>query len=82
VHLVEVAKPPAALEPRLEHFAIAAEGMADFLAHLRARKVPYRCGEAPGFGIRQVNLWDPDGNHIHVDFTGEEAVDTSDHDGR
>ena len=55
--------------------------MADFLAHLRALKVPYRCGEAPGFGIRQVNVWDPDRNHIHVDFTGEEAVEAADYDG-
>jgi CDGSH-type Zn-finger protein len=70
------------VEPKLDHFAIAAEGMAAFLAHLRARKVLCRCGEAPGFGIRQVNVWDPDGNHIHVDFTGEEAVDAADYDGR
>ena len=25
-------------------------------------------GEVPGWGITQVNIHDPDGNHLHVDF--------------
>src|SRR5690606_3490166 len=68
VHLVEVARRP---EPevglRLEHFAFAAEGLAAFLANLKSRGVSYRIGVVPGLGTIQVNLADPDGNHIHVD---------------
>lgn len=68
VHLVEVAEPPRAIEPRIEHFALKATGLRAFLAHLEAKGVPYRLGEPPGTGITQVNIHDPDGNHIHVDF--------------
>jgi catechol 2,3-dioxygenase-like lactoylglutathione lyase family enzyme len=80
VHLVQVAKPAAGLDPRLEHFAIGAQGLGTFLEHLRSRKVAYKCGHLAGFGITQVNIWDPDGNHIHVDFTDEKA-DITDYDG-
>ena len=77
VHLVEVAAQPQTAEPRLEHFAFEAEGLADFLAKLRARKVPYRIAVVPGFETRQVNIHDPDGNHIHVDFQPHEQADLS-----
>ncbi|GAB4371284.1 MAG: VOC family protein [Kiloniellaceae bacterium] len=75
VHLVEVAEPPApegAL--RLEHFAFAAAGLAGFLARLKERGVAYRIGVIRDFGIVQVNIHDPDGNHIHVDFPAAEAA--------
>lgn len=78
VHLVAVPEPPE--PPRklsLEHFAFAAEGLAEFLEHLRQRRIGYRVGVAPGFGIRQVNIHDPDGNHLHVDFGPEEEADLS-----
>jgi catechol 2,3-dioxygenase-like lactoylglutathione lyase family enzyme len=79
VHLVEVdAQPAPEGELRLEHFAFAAEGLADFLALLRRRDVAYRIGVVPGFGIVQVNLHDPDGNHIHVDFAAAEAATVPD----
>ncbi len=68
VHLVAVAEAPAAADPRIEHFALRAEGMQDFLARLDGEGVGYRLAEVPGFGITQVNIEDPDGNHIHVDF--------------
>jgi len=71
VHLVGVDPAPKSVEPGIEHFAIRASGMKDFLAHLEAEGVSYRLAEVPGFGITQVNIFDPDGNHIHVDFTGE-----------
>jgi catechol 2,3-dioxygenase-like lactoylglutathione lyase family enzyme len=75
VHLVEVARPPAPEgELRLEHFAFAAEGLADFLARLKRHGVAYRIGVVPDFGIVQVNVHDPDGNHIHVDFAPAEAA--------
>ncbi|MDW8370124.1 MAG: VOC family protein [Geminicoccaceae bacterium] len=68
VHLVKVAEPPRAIEPRIEHFALKGRGLAEFLRHLEAKGVPYELGSPPGTGITQVNIHDPDGNHIHVDF--------------
>jgi catechol 2,3-dioxygenase-like lactoylglutathione lyase family enzyme len=73
VHLVEVAEPPRGVEPRLEHFAISAEGLSDFVARLEAKGERYEKGVVPGFGITQINVWDPDGNHIHIDFAPGDA---------
>ncbi|MEO3429942.1 VOC family protein [Pelagibius sp. CAU 1746] len=75
VHMIEVARQPAPEgELRLEHFAFRAEGLAEFLALLRARGQDIRIAVIPDFGIIQVNLHDPDGNHIHVDFAAAEAA--------
>jgi len=75
VHLVEVKDQPAPEdELRLEHFAFAATGLAEFLTLLRARGEAYRIGVIRDFGIVQVNIHDPDGNHIHVDFAAAEAA--------
>ncbi len=68
VHLVGVEAAPASVEPQIEHFAFRASGMEEFLAHLEKEGVGYELAEVPGFGITQVNIFDPDGNHIHVDF--------------
>lgn len=81
VHLVEVQRGQQAIEPRLEHFAVSGEGMADFLAHLRSRKVAYQCSVTPSFGIQQVNIWDPDANHVHIDFLASEEADITNYDG-
>ncbi|MDF1586652.1 VOC family protein [Marinimicrococcus flavescens] len=74
IHLVEVERKAAAEDPALEHFALAASGLDAFLDRLRARGIAFDCREVPGFGITQVNLWDPDGNHLHVDFTSGPAA--------
>jgi len=75
VHLVEVPQQPAPEgELRLEHFAFSAEGLAEFVALLKRRGEAYRIGVVPGLGTIQVNLHDPDGNHIHVDFAPAEAA--------
>ncbi|MFY0692501.1 MAG: VOC family protein [Paracoccaceae bacterium] len=69
VHLVDVdTNPEAGDNLSLEHFALRAEDMDAFTQHLEARDVPYRVAPVPGFGITQININDPDGNHIHVDF--------------
>ncbi len=80
VHLVEIASPPGEAAPaenaapRIEHFAFRAEGLADFLARLRAHGVAYRTAVVPGLEIRQVHIRDPDGNHVEIAFApGEEA---------
>ncbi|PRX35324.1 Glyoxalase/Bleomycin resistance protein/Dioxygenase superfamily protein [Meinhardsimonia xiamenensis] len=68
VHLVGVREQPQTREPRLEHFAITATGLREFVERLETEGVPYTLDRVPGMPIVQVNLADCDGNHIHVDF--------------
>ncbi len=77
IHLVEVPEAPRAGEPRIEHFAFRAVGLADFLAHLRGLDVAYRISLVPGLNLRQVNIHDPGGNHIEIAFAAEEEADLS-----
>ena len=79
VHLVEVPEAPKAGAPRIEHFAFRAAGLADFLAQLRGLDVAYRISIVPGMNLRQVNIYDPDGNHIEIAFAAEEEADLSDY---
>ena len=53
---------------KLEHFAFSASDAAGFEARLVARKEAFRKVEIPETGVVAYNIWDPDGNHIHVDF--------------
>ena len=75
VHLVEVPRQPETREPRIEHFAFQAEGLSAFLESLRGKGITYRIGVVPGYEIRQVNIHDPDGNHLHIDFSRDEDAD-------
>jgi catechol 2,3-dioxygenase-like lactoylglutathione lyase family enzyme len=77
VHLVEVGAMPPAREQRIEHFAFRAKGLADFLAELRRLKIAYQISLVPGSGRRQVNVLDPDGNHIEVQFEASEDAELS-----
>ena len=83
VHVVAVDDPPIAYaaDQQLEHYAFAATGLADFLAHLRAEKVAYYCRVLPATETRQINFHDCDGNHLHVDFPASETADLSTYDG-
>jgi catechol 2,3-dioxygenase-like lactoylglutathione lyase family enzyme len=74
VHLVEVDhEPPPSGDLRLEHFALRARGLAEFLARLSAHGVPVSLGFVLDFGICQVNVRDPHGTHVHIDFDIAEA---------
>ena len=75
VHLVGVEAEPTdpGTDLRLEHGAFRATGLAGFLERLEARGERYRLLRIEDFGILQVNVWDPDGNHLHVDFALSEA---------
>ena len=73
VHLVGVDEPPKGSDPTLEHFAMSATGIAEFTARLEAEGIDYRPLKVPGTAITQINIFDPDGNHIHIDFSGEGA---------
>ncbi len=68
LHLVETQAQPAGTEPRIEHFAFRATGLAQFLARLDAASVEYRRSTVPATGLQQVHFEDPDGNHIEVGF--------------
>jgi catechol 2,3-dioxygenase-like lactoylglutathione lyase family enzyme len=76
IHLVGVEVAPGAdpTDLRLEHFAITASGLKGFLAILDAEGARHRLNHIKDFGIVQVNVWDPDGNHIHIDFDAAEAA--------
>lgn len=82
VHLVEVPEAPEGHGPRIEHFAFQAKGLSDFLSHLRERDIAYRISIVPDLELRQVNIHDPDGNHIEVAFGADEVADLSDYPGR
>lgn len=73
VHLVEVETAAKGIDPRIEHFAFRADGMAEFIENLDRRNIDYSTDAVPGAPIVQVNLFDIAGNHIHVDFSKEEA---------
>jgi catechol 2,3-dioxygenase-like lactoylglutathione lyase family enzyme len=73
VHLVEVAETPDTTTPRFEHFAFRADDIESFLAHLATLAIPCEITDVPGWEIRQVNLHDPDGNHIEIAFAMTDA---------
>ena len=72
VHLVDAGEaPPRVYDPMtlgLSHFAFSATGLDAFLDRLRAAGVACHVGQLPGRPLTQVNLRDPDGNALHVDF--------------
>ena len=54
---------------KLEHFAMRATDAAGVEARLRERGIDYRKSGIDELDLMAFNIWDPDGNHIHVDFT-------------
>ena len=76
IHLVGVPEQPTPSGSlRLEHFAFSASGLPAFLARLGAHDVEHRQSRQPGTGNVVINLRDPDGNRLHVDFAASEAED-------
>jgi catechol 2,3-dioxygenase-like lactoylglutathione lyase family enzyme len=69
VHLVEVAEQPNPEgELRMEHFAFIAQGFQEFTGKLESANVEYRLSKLFGTETRQLNVRDPDGNRVHIDF--------------
>jgi len=60
----------------LEHFALASKGYNEFMIKLKSNDISfYEARISSGaMQIAQVNIHDPDGNHIHVDFPLEEVA--------
>jgi catechol 2,3-dioxygenase-like lactoylglutathione lyase family enzyme len=77
VHLVEIDRPAEVKETQIEHFAFLGGELAVFLDNLRERKIAYQVAIIPDVEIRQVNLHDPDGNHIEIQFAATEEADIS-----
>ena len=73
IHVNVTSDAPRIDNPTLEHFSFRATGLRDFIARLKREKEPYETVLVPGVNLVQVNVFDPDGNHIHIDFGGEEA---------
>lgn len=75
VHLVDIDGAPGTgseTSLKLEHFAFTATGYAEFETKLKLMGEKYRCGQVPSVNLIQYNVWDPDGNHIHIDFPADE----------
>ncbi len=75
VHLVGIEGTPGTgseADLKLEHFAFSATGGDELEARLCALGEQYRRLDLPEINLFQINLWDPDGNHIHIDFTLDE----------
>lgn len=79
LHLVEVAVAPAETALRLEHFALRATGLQSFVERLTRLNIPHQLGRVPGYGTHTVDLTDPDGTHLHVDFDAEEQLTAGRH---
>lgn len=75
VHLIGIDGPAGVgseADLKLEHFAFSATGRSRFEEKLRAMDERYERNDIAAFNLVQINLWDPDGNHIHIDFAADE----------
>lgn len=75
VHLIGIEGEPGTGSEeklKLEHYAFAATGLTAFEEKLTTLEINYRRSDIPDFNLVQINLWDPDGNHLHVDFAADE----------
>lgn len=75
VHLVGIDGAPCVgseADLKLEHFAMTATGLAAFQQRLDDRNERYKRSEIEEIQTVAFNVWDPDGNHIHVDFSSTE----------
>lgn len=57
---------------KLEHFAFSATRLGEFETQLRAMKLPFQRIDLLSIRLVQLHLQDPDGNHVHADFSAEE----------
>ena len=75
VHLVGIEGEPGAGSEtalKLEHFAFSATGGVQFQAMLDQLGINYKRVDIPDINVYQINLCDPDGNHLHVDFPAKD----------
>jgi catechol 2,3-dioxygenase-like lactoylglutathione lyase family enzyme len=75
VHLVGMDAGLHPKEPQIEHFAFRCEGLETFMQKCRDKDVPYYVAVVPGTGLKQVNVFDPDGNKVEMQFRREDGPD-------
>ena len=73
VHLVETRRAPAGEDPKVEHFAFRTTDVTATITRLVAASVEYSVVDQPGLGVLQLNIHDPDGNHIELAFPPVES---------
>ena len=78
IHLVGTDHDPSPFSEdedlRMEHVSFRATGFAEFKAKLEDRSIPHRITELDEVGLALVNIRDPDGNHLHIDFDLKEGA--------
>lgn len=75
IHLVQIDEKNAIGSEsslKLEHFALQATGAAEFEATLNKTSEKFKRIELAEINLALYNVWDPDGNHIHIDFPMDE----------
>ena len=76
VHLVESVKKIKPGEAQVEHFALRAGGsMKTFQRKLRDHDAPYEMVPLLDINMVQVNVFDPDGNKIEVQYAATDKDD-------
>lgn len=71
VHLVELTDDIKPGQAQVEHFALRASGSAKaFQAKCRKLDAPYNVVTIEEINMRQINVFDPDGNKVEVQFVG------------
>ncbi len=74
VHLVEAAKKFKTEEAQIEHFAFRSNGTVKaFQKKMRETDTPYKVQPLTEINMIQVNVYDPDGNKIEVQFAASKA---------
>jgi len=74
VHLVESTKKLKTEEAQIEHFALRAGGTVKaFQKKMRETDTPYKVVPLTEINMIQVNVFDPDGNKIEIQFAASEA---------
>ncbi len=74
VHLVESTKKFKTEEAQIEHFAFRSSGnIRSFQKKMRDTDTPYKVAPLTEINMIQVNVFDPDGNKIEVQFAASEA---------
>ena len=76
VHLVEMTKHVPAREAPVEHFALRSSGSVKrFQSKLRKNDAPYNVIPLGSIKLCQINVFDPDGNKIEVQFPSDGTED-------
>lgn len=76
LHVIAGRKLPAQATGLIDHMAFSAQGLADTVAHLRAKGIDHKLRRLPGNGQWQLFFHDPDGAKVELDFDAGEFAPT------